>query len=365
MTARIDRRQVLAGSAAVAAASLLPMRQARADTAINFMGWQGYDDPLKAGTFLADNKLTLATTYINSNEEIITKLQAGGKGQLDFITIYYGHVPILAGAELAEPIDEALVPGLKDVFPEFLSVDALRKDGKLYAVPYTWGTLSMIYDPAATAKPVSWKDCLKDDVKGKVAMVDDMTGLIATWGGIVLNTKTPTRITMAQLKQVIDFLITIKKNHARTFSPSYGEATDLFARGEVVTSAIGWDAQVAFAAAKNKKLEFAIPSEGAMAFMDTIVIPAGAPNRDAAYKMLNHAISGPAQKAIVDGLTQAVVSKAALPLINDTNKAIYQYDNLGKMFEKVHFYQFWPLEASGDLVTLEQVQEEYQRFLKA
>ena len=108
--------------------------------------------------------------------------------QVDFITIYFGHVPILIAADLIEPIDESKVPGISDMFPEFLNVDAIRKDGKLFAVPFTWGTLSMVYDPAATAKPVSWKDALKDDVKGKVAMVDDMTGLIATWAPIATGT---------------------------------------------------------------------------------------------------------------------------------------------------------------------------------
>jgi spermidine/putrescine transport system substrate-binding protein len=143
-------------------------------------GWQGYDEPLKLGNFQADNGMTLATTYINTNEEIITKLQAGGAGQTDLITIYYGHIPILIGADLVEPIDEAMLPGIKDIFPEFLNVDAIRKDGKLYASPFTWGTLSMVYDPAAIQKPVSWKDCLKDEFRGKVALVDDATGLLAT-----------------------------------------------------------------------------------------------------------------------------------------------------------------------------------------
>ena len=169
---------------------------------------------------------------------------------------------------------------------------------------------------------------------------------------------------MADLKTTIDFLINIKKNHARTFSASYGEAVDLFARGEVVTSVIGWDAMVGFAAAKNKVLDFVLPEEGAMTFMDTLAIPKGAPNRDLAYKMLAQSISPEGQKNIADALTQAVITKAALPLIDDKNKKIYQYDNLPALFERARFYQFWPLEAEGEFVTHTQVQEEYQRFLK-
>lgn len=361
----IDRRSLLAGAAATGALSLAGLGAARAATELAWMGWQGYDDPFKAGTFLKDADIELATTYISSNEEIITKLQAGGAGQIDLITIYFGHVPILSGANLVEPIDEGKLEGLDKVFPQFLDVDTIRRDGKLYAVPFTWGTLSMIYDPGAIATPTSWKDCLKEEYKGKVAMTDDITGLISTWSPIVTGTSTPTRLTIDQLKQTIDFLIKIKKEHARTFSPSYGESTDLFARGEVVISAIGWDAQVGFAQAKGKKLAFAMPDEGVMAFMDTLAIPAGAPNRDAAYKALAQAISPEGQQVMAANLTQAVINQDAVPLVDEVNREIYQYADLDALLKKARFNPFWPLEEEGDFATYDQVQEEYQRFLKA
>jgi putative spermidine/putrescine transport system substrate-binding protein/spermidine/putrescine transport system substrate-binding protein len=364
MTLALNRRSVLAGAAGLAALGAAA-HPARASTQVSWVGWQGYDEPLKAGTFLADAGIELVTTYINTNEEILTKLQAGGRGQVDLVTIYYGHVPLMAALDLAEPIDESRVPGIGSIFPEFLNVDVLRRDGKLYGVPFTWGTLSMVYDPAATATPTSWRDCLKEEVRGKVAMVDDMTGLIATWAPIAVGTTTPTRINLEQLRTTLDLLIEIKTKHARTFSPSYGEATDLFARGEVVTSAIGWDAMVGFAAAKGKQLAYAIPVEGAMVFMDTLVIPSGAPHRDLAYALIGQSVSAAGQKVIADQLTQAIITREAVPLVSEENRRIYQYDNLPALFERAKFYPFWPLEPEGDLVTFDQVIEEYQRFLKA
>lgn len=361
----LNRRALLTGAAGATCAAMFGP-PALAATKLSWMGWQGYDDPFKAGTFLADAGIELATTYMNSNEELITKLQAGGAGQLDLATIYFGHVPILTGAGLVEEIDASKVAGFDKIFPQFLAIDTIRKDGKLYAVPFTWGTLSMVYDPAViAAAPTSWKDCLKDEYKGKVAMTDDSMGLISTWAPIVTGTKTPTRLTIDELKKTIDFLITIKKNHARTFSASYGESTDLFARGEVVISAIGWDAQVGFAAAKNKKLAFAMPDEGVMAFMDTLIIPKGAPNIDAAYKALSQAVSAEGQQVMAKNLTQAVVNADAVPLVDDSNRAIYQYGNLDQFLTKARFNPFWPLTAEGDFVTYDQVLEEYQRFLKA
>jgi spermidine/putrescine-binding protein len=359
----LDRRSLLAGAAAIAAAGIIGPRGASAATTLNWMGWQGYDSPLKQGTFLADNDIELAATYIAGNEEIITKLQAGGA--VDLATIYFGHVPIMIGADLVEPIDESKVPDLGKVFQRFLDVDSIRRDGKLYAVPFTWGTLPMIYDPGAIEAPTSWNDCLKDEYKGKVAMADDLSGLISTWSQIVTGTTTPTRLKMPELKETIDFLIKIKKEHARTFSPNYGEATDLFARGEVVISAIGWDAQVGFAAQKGKKLAYVLPKEGAMAYMDTLVIPKNAANKELAYKALAHAISPAAQAVLAKELTQAVVNSDAVALVDDGNRAIYQYDNLDKLLERARFNPFWPLESDGTHVTHAEVLDEYQRFLQA
>ena len=101
----MDRRQFMAAMAAASGSLALSGSPSRADTTVNWVGWQGYDEPVKLGSFLKDNGIALATTYINTNEEIITRLQAGGAGQVDFITIYYGHIPILIAADLIEPID--------------------------------------------------------------------------------------------------------------------------------------------------------------------------------------------------------------------------------------------------------------------
>jgi hypothetical protein len=60
-----------------------------------------------------------------------------------------------------------------------------------------------------------------------------------------------------------------------------------------------------------------------------------------------------------------VLAQAAVPLVSDKNRDISQYGNLPALFERARFCQFWPLEAEGDLVTFDQVQEEYQRFLTA
>ncbi len=100
----LSRRHLLAGAAAVGATAAFGVRPAFAKTTMTWMGWQGYETPILSGTFLADNDIDFQPTFIASNEEIITKLQAGGIGKTDLITMYFGYLPLMAEGELLEPI---------------------------------------------------------------------------------------------------------------------------------------------------------------------------------------------------------------------------------------------------------------------
>src|SRR5687767_6936283 len=119
----LSRRSLLQGTLAVGAmaATGLHVRPAWAKTTMTWMGWQGYETPIKAGNFLAENDIDFQPTFIASNEEIITKLQAGGVGKTDLITMYFGYLPIMAEAGLLEPIDPAKIAQFGDLVPQFTS----------------------------------------------------------------------------------------------------------------------------------------------------------------------------------------------------------------------------------------------------
>ena len=120
---------------------------------MTWMGWQGYETPIMAGTFLKDNDIDFQPTFIASNEEIITKLQAGGIGTTDLITMYFGYLPLMAEGGLLEPIDPAKIAQFGDLIPQFTSQEAIRHDGKLLGVPWNWGSLPLMYDPAVVTTP--------------------------------------------------------------------------------------------------------------------------------------------------------------------------------------------------------------------
>jgi len=368
--APISRRQLgmgALGAGALATAGSLGLRPARAATDVYWIGWQGYDECFHATDYIETNDITFNTTYINSNEEVITKLQAGGVGQYDVSTMYFGYVQMMAAAGLIDPIDESKIDVLVEgtLIQQFLEKDALRWDGQLYGVPWTWGTLPCMYDPAATTPPARWKDLWNEEYRGKVVMIHDPLGNLMVWIPAITGNYNPNLTTHAQLKETIDAMIDLKKNHARAMAQSYGEAADMFARNEVTVSALGWEAMVGFAAEKGKVIDFQIPEEGTLMFMDCLIIPKAAPHPEMAYDLANICLSVPGQELLAANLGQAITNTAAVPLVSEENREMYRYDDMAVISSQAHLYPMPPLESDGTHATYDDMLEEYERLLQA
>ena len=117
-------------------------------TNVSVFGWQGYDEGLRVGDFLAKNNIEVNFTPIGNNDEIVTRLASGRRRSDGLVTPYMGYIPLMAASELIDPVDESLVPNLAKVPEVFRNDLNLVIDGTRYSVPFTWGSAPMAYDPA-------------------------------------------------------------------------------------------------------------------------------------------------------------------------------------------------------------------------
>src|SRR5262245_4671971 len=362
----LSRRQVIAGGAGLGTMLGLGARPAFAKTTMTWMGWQGYETPILSGSFIADNDIDFQPTFISSNEEIITKLQAGGIGKTDLITMYFGYLPLMAEGELLEPIDKSKIDQLPKLIPQFVAQDAIKYEGNLMGVPWNWGSLPLMYDPAAVSSPPeSWLDILKPEYKGKVAMVDDPLGNLLICGTVVAGKPMGTILTKQEMVQVIDKLIEIKTKHARAFFASYGDMSDAFARNEVTVSAIGWEAVAVWTQAKGKTIKYTIPKEGTGMFMDCLCIPKDAPHPELSYKMINHIISAEPQKQFATEQSAGITNRDTIPLLSKELADSYNYADIDGFMKKARLQPVPPTESDGSVATYDDFLNEYQRLSKA
>jgi len=353
---------VASGAAAGLIASGLGGRGAQAATTVTFVGWQGYDTPL--AEYAKANDIVIEATYIGDSNQIISKLTSGGIGTVDIVTPNATYVPLLVKLDTLAPIDESKLSHLGKVLPFFLNNPSVRIDGKLFAIPYVWGGVPMMYDPAVVkGVPESWRDVLKPEFAGKVAMLDNLNN-IQLAARVVTDAEVPTRLTQEQLKQAVDFLIEVKKQ-SRIVASSYGDMADAMARGEIAITFNGWEVMVNMAKKKGKTIAYTYPKEGTFGWCDCYCIVKDAPNSDLAHKLANEAISLPLQLKAGTGELLGIVNTDAIGQLPPETKALYPYDNIEEFSQRVGFYPVAPLEPEGEIATFDDWKREYLRVKNA
>jgi len=354
-------------TAAVAlAAAGLSSRKAAAATTVTMFGWQDYDAGLRVGDFLSKNDIQLNFTTIGSNDEIISRLAAGGAGQIDIVNPYMGYIPFMAASDLIEPVDESLVPNLKDVPEVFRNDSNVIVDGKRYSVPFTWGSAPMAYDPAVIpTAPDSWMDIFKPEYKGKVGMADDPIGNQMLAAILATDAKVPTLLTQDQLNQATEFLIKLKKDQVRQLAVSWGDLANAMGRSEIVITYSGGEFMKKFVADAGKKIELVYPKEGTFAWFDSFCIAKGAPNREAAHKCANQALSVEGQVALTEKNYQGIMVRAAIDKLSPELKGLYPYDNMSEFQKKAKFFPMPPLKPDGVHASYDDWTAAYQKFKAA
>ncbi len=364
----LTRREFgLGAAAAVGAAAVgLPGTNASAATGINFMGWQGYDDGINVDNWLEKNGIELKPTYIGTNEEIIAAASAGGVGTMDIATPAEIYLPVYRAAGILEPLDLDRIPNYAGIYPEIKDFMPIDEGNTVIGLPFVWGDVPLMYNAEVIQEPPdSWHALTDERYKGRVGMVYDVMGIMVHSPLAATSTKTPTRITQEELDQTIAWLIKIKKEYARTVVPSYGELAALFANGEVVI-APAWTPTAAWAGEDAPKLDWVIPKEGALVFVDIFSMIRDAPHKDLNYKILNHTLSPEAQANTANLNLTAVTVEDAVPLLDELPRSLYHYEDIAGWFEKTGGpYPPWSTEQEGDFLNYDQILQGWERFLQA
>ncbi len=338
----------------------------RARQTVRFVGWRGYDAPLTFGGYPETHGLALERSYIWDDQAVVDRLLAGELGTVDIASPDLKFVPRMIAAGLCEEIDVERLPNYGKLLPHFVAHPELTSGGRHFAVPFTWGAHPMIYRPdLVTERPTSWLDALRPEYKGKVIMVGDYGGNLPAWAPVVTGVEDPARLTRRQVKETIDFLIKIKKEHACAFTTDYLEMVEIMARGDAVISTLGWEPQVRWAAARGARLDMAYPKEGTSGYLDVYVIPRNAPNYEATHELIDNALSTGAQIALAEELDQGVVNGEAIPHLAAHLQTRYAYGDPKRMSRVARFTPAPPTEENGTHATLALLRSEWERFKAA
>lgn len=279
----LHRRQVLAGMGAALVAPAL-VRPARAAGRITVLNWQGYgtDEPWALANFKAATGIEVVSDYFSSEPEMLTKLRTN-PGVYDVVLINSARTTQASGEGLLEPIDLARIRNAAALTPALRDNANLAEDGAVYGVSWVWGMNAL--GVREGQKPDSFAAMADPAYAGRVAMFDDATsavGLGALMTGQDINDP-------ADLGKVAAFLKSMKPNIKLLWS-SEDQWNKSFAAKEFDISLYWSGAAVRSRRTYKLPVDFIVPKEGAIGWLDGLSVPADAPNAEAALQFINYMI---------------------------------------------------------------------------
>lgn len=284
----------------VLSASLLAAAPAQAeDKALNIYNWTDYIGPNVVPNFEKETGIHVSYDMYDANETLEAKLSAGSSGYDIAVPTL---IPFLARdikAGLYQKIDKSKLKNWGNLDPAILNILAKFDKGNDYAVPWIVGTDGLAVN-SKTIKAIApdapidsydllfkpeWASKFKDCGIEIIDSPQDVFSVALNYLGYNPTTENPD-----ELNKAYELLYKLRP-FVRKFDSS-GYINDL-ANGDACL-AFGYSSDIKIAgkrareANKPYSVDYVIPKEGTLIYVDTVAIPAGAPHYDAALKWIDY-----------------------------------------------------------------------------
>jgi spermidine/putrescine transport system substrate-binding protein len=278
------RRTFIASVGATAASLYIPMR-ARAAGTITVLNWQGYgtDEAWAVKAFTEKTGIEVVHDYFSSEAEMLTKLRTN-PGVYDVVLINSARSQQAAGEGLLAEIDFSKLPNAEGLSPELRDHANLKTDGKIYGAPWVWGITALAIREGAS-RPDSYAALADPGLNGRVALFDDaVTGVAigALMAGQDMNNPSDLAVVTENLKSF--------KPNVKLLWSSEDQWNKSFAANEFDLSVYWSGASVRSRRNSNLAVEFVVPKEGGIGWLDSLSVPATAPNPDGALAFIDYMI---------------------------------------------------------------------------
>ena len=261
-------------------------RFAGQDITLNVFNWGEYMSLGQDGAMHVNKEFEALTGIkvnyqtFDNNEGMYTKLKSGG-AVYDVIIPSDYMIAKMIDEDMLQPLDWSLIPNATLYMGEkYMDLD--YDPGNIYSVPYTWGTVGIIYNTTLVDEvPDSW-DALWDERYTKDILMfgnsRDAFAIALLKNGLSLNPQSVDDVQVAKEELIAQKDVVQAYVNDEIFDKMCGGEAALapYYAGDALTMM-----------EENPDLAFALPKEGTNLFTDAAVIPATAKNVEAAHMYIN------------------------------------------------------------------------------
>lgn len=242
--------------------------------------WVEYMPQSVMDAFTKEYGITFEYVAYEAEEEVVENIQAGNV--YDLVLLNPEFIPQMAEENLLKPLDYRNIPNFKYVSANFR--DLVFDPGNKFSIPFHWGTTGILVRTDMVDRPItSWNDLWNPAFAGKVgiwAIPRSTVPITLKALGYSANSDD-----LDELEEARQYLLQLKSS-AVIVSGLETSITPMLESGQLEIG-FGWAYDATLAQESNMPIEYIIPEEGAILWMDNFVVPANARNPRGAELFLN------------------------------------------------------------------------------
>lgn len=273
--------------------------------------WGEYMDPDVIILFEEETGIKIIYEEYETNEIMYPKVQSNAVAYDLVCPSDYMIEKMIENNLLAE-INWDNVPNIVNIDPAYMEQSEQFDPGNRYSIPYTFGTVGILYNTTMVSEPVDSWDVLWDtQYADSILMQDsvrDTFGVALKKLGYSLNSTD-----LGELNLALEKLI-IQKPLVQAYV--IDQVRDKMIGNEAALGVI-YSGEAIYTQRENPDLEYAIPIEGSNIFIDSWVIPKNSENKENAEEFLNFLCRADIALMNFEYITYSTPNMAARELIED------------------------------------------------
>ena len=286
---------------------------------INVYNWGEYiSDGAEEGTINVNKEFEELTgikvnysTYA-SNEELYAKLKSGG-ASYDIIIPSDYMIGRMVKEDMLEPLNFENIPNFQHINEQF--VNPAYDPDNAYSVPYTWGTVGIIYNTTMVDGDVDSWDILWDArYMGDILMFANSRDAFA-----IAQKRLGYSFNSGNADELEKAAESLKEQKPLVQAYVMDEIFDKMQAGEAALAQY-YAGDAITMIADNPDLAFAFPKEGTNRFVDAICIPKGSQQKEAAEMYINFLCEPEVGLANCEYIGYSTPNDGAMELLDDEVK---------------------------------------------
>lgn len=260
---------------------------------LKILTWDGYADYKFVKEFEMRNNVIVKVDLVQNDDELWAKIN-DSKNQYDLFAANTAEIVRYLKANLLAELELDKIPNIKNQnerFTDYEKIFGKRGDGKIFAIPYAYSEMGLIYNKnLIKTPPQSMKVMWDKKYKGKVIAYDTYQHNFSVVA-LMENYPDPFNLNEKELNDIFKKLVELKQN-SLAFYTTLEESAKIFKENDVALVYGNFGKQQVDELKKNgANVGYIIPQESALAWLDCWGVTNYSKQKKLAQEWINYTLS--------------------------------------------------------------------------